>query len=69
MFKNNERRNIEVYVDVDWSGSINDRSSTLGYCSYVWGNLMTWRSKKQAVVARSSPEAKLRSTTLGICEI
>ena len=69
MFKKNEGRNIEVYVDVDWESSVNDRHSTLGYCSYVWGNLVTWRSKKQTVVARSSAEAELRSTTLGICEI
>lgn len=37
-------------------------------CSYVWGNLVTWRSKKQSVVARSSVEAELRSLANGICE-
>ena len=69
MFKKNEGRNVEVYVDAEWAGSINDRYSTSGYCSYVWGNLLTWKSKKQTVVARSSAEVELRSTTLGICEI
>ena len=73
MFKKNEGRNIEVYVEVDWAGLVNDRRSTLGYCSYVWGNLLTWRSKKQSVVARSSAEAELRIesefVTLRICEI
>ena len=29
---------------------------------------MTWRSKKQAVVARSSAEAEFRAIALGICE-
>ena len=29
---------------------------------------MTWRSKKQSVVARSSAEAEFRSLALGICE-
>ena len=33
------------------------------------GNLVTWRSKKQNVVARSSAEAKYRAMALGICEI
>jgi len=28
--------------------------STSGYCSFVGGNLVTWRSKKQNVVARSN---------------
>ena len=29
---------------------------------------MTWRSKKQAVVARSSAEAEFCASALGICE-
>ena len=29
---------------------------------------MTWKSKKQNVVARSSAEAEFRSMTLGLCE-
>ena len=38
-----------------------DRRSTSGYCSFVLGNLVTWRSKKQSVVARSSAEAEFRA--------
>ncbi|XP_043697312.1 probable histone-arginine methyltransferase CARM1 [Telopea speciosissima] len=33
------------------------------------GNLTIWRSEKQAVVARSSAEAKFRAMTQGICEL
>uniref|UniRef100_F6HBQ8 ABC-type xenobiotic transporter n=1 Tax=Vitis vinifera TaxID=29760 RepID=F6HBQ8_VITVI len=33
------------------------------------GNLVTWRSKKQNVVARSSAEVEFRAVTHGICEI
>ncbi|TYK23007.1 putative mitochondrial protein [Cucumis melo var. makuwa] len=29
------------------------RKSTFGYCTFVWGNLVTLRSKKQGVVVRS----------------
>ena len=39
-----------------------------GYFTFVGGNLVTWRSKKQNVVARSSAEAEFRGMTLGICE-
>ena len=31
-------------------------------------NLVTWRSKKQSVVSRSSAEAEFRALALGICE-
>lgn len=68
LFKRNDNRDIEMYTDADWAGDNTDRRSTSGYCSYVWGNLVTWRSKKQAVVARSSAEAEFRSLSLGICE-
>ena len=33
------------------------------------GNLVTWRSKKQNVVARSSAETKFWSIALGVCEL
>ena len=68
-FKKTLNRSIEAYTDADWAGSVTDRRSTSGYCSFVWGNLVTWRSKKQTVVARSSAEAELRSLAHGFCEM
>ncbi|RVW44801.1 Retrovirus-related Pol polyprotein from transposon RE1 [Vitis vinifera] len=67
-FRKTENRDIEVYSDADWAGNIIDRRSTSGYCSFVWGNLVTWRSKKQSVVARSSAKAEYRALAQGICE-
>lgn len=46
MFRKTLNRNLEIYTDEDWAGSPIDRKSTSGYCTYVWGNLVTWRSKK-----------------------
>lgn len=48
---------IVSFSDTDWAGSKNDRQSTTGYCIFL-GNLVTWRSKKQNVVARSSAKAE-----------
>ena len=67
-FQRTTNREIDIYSDADWAGSITDRRSTSGYCSFVWGNLVTWRSKKQPVVARSSAEAEFRAMAQGICE-
>lgn len=48
------------------AGDLTDRSSTSGYCSYVWGNLVTWRSKRQSIVARFSAKDKYRALILEI---
>src|SRR5262249_13056383 len=69
-FEKGVHRNLEIFTDADWAGSVVDRRSTTGYCTFVWGNLVTWRSKKQpvVVVARSNAEAEFRALALGICE-
>ncbi|RVW76140.1 Retrovirus-related Pol polyprotein from transposon RE1 [Vitis vinifera] len=66
--KNVDHQSIEVYTDADWAGAVDDRRSTFGYFTFVGGNLVTWKSKKQNVVARSSAEAEFRGMTLGLCE-
>ena len=68
-FKARGHLQVEAYTDADWAGCITDRRSTSGYCTYVGGNLVTWRSKKQNVVARSSAEAEFRAVAQGICEV
>ena len=34
-FKKTSSREVEVFTDADWAGSLIDRRSTTGYCSYV----------------------------------
>ncbi|RVX07945.1 Retrovirus-related Pol polyprotein from transposon TNT 1-94 [Vitis vinifera] len=60
-FQRTTKKEIEIFSDADWAGLVTDRRSTSGYCSFVWGNLVTWRSKKQSVVARSNAEAEFRA--------
>ncbi|WJZ95425.1 hypothetical protein VitviT2T_014198 [Vitis vinifera] len=62
------KKSIEVYTDADWVGAVDDRRSTSGYFTFVGGNLVTWKSKKQNVVARSSAEAEFRGMALRLCE-
>ncbi|RVX07207.1 Retrovirus-related Pol polyprotein from transposon RE2 [Vitis vinifera] len=62
--KNVDHQSIEVYTDADWAGAVDDRQSTSGYFTFVGGNLVTWKSKKQNVVTRSSTEAKFRGMAL-----
>ncbi|KAL0641356.1 hypothetical protein Bca4012_102542 [Brassica carinata] len=49
------------YCDADWAGDRVDRRSTTGYCTFIGGNLVTWKSKKQKVISCSSAEAEYRA--------
>ncbi|KAI3459864.1 hypothetical protein Pfo_016527, partial [Paulownia fortunei] len=60
---------LEAYTDADYAGSIVDRRSTIRYCTFLGWNLVTWRSKKQNVVSRSSAEAEFRAMAQGVCEL
>ncbi|XP_068332795.1 uncharacterized protein [Pyrus communis] len=60
---------ISGYTDADWAGNALDRKSTTGYCMFVGGNLVTWKSKKQHVIARSSAKAECQAMTATACEL
>ncbi|RVW74629.1 Retrovirus-related Pol polyprotein from transposon RE1 [Vitis vinifera] len=69
LFKKNNTLALEAYTDADYAGSLVDRRSTIGYCTFLGGNLVTWRSKNQNVVARSSAESEFRVIAQGLCEL
>ncbi|KAI3672724.1 hypothetical protein L6452_38821 [Arctium lappa] len=68
LFKANGHLETQVYTDADWAGDKGNRRSTSGYFTLVGGNLVTWRSKKQKVVALSSAEAEFRGIARGLAE-
>uniref|UniRef100_A0A803R1P3 Reverse transcriptase Ty1/copia-type domain-containing protein n=1 Tax=Cannabis sativa TaxID=3483 RepID=A0A803R1P3_CANSA len=60
---------LQGFTDADWAGCYDDRKSTSGYCIYFGGNLVSWCSKKQTVVARSSTESEYRALALATTEL
>ena len=68
-FKRNQHLDVEGYCDADWASSTDDRRSTSSYCVFVGGNIVSWRSKKQEVVARSTAEAEYRAMALALSEM
>jgi hypothetical protein len=69
IFRKNGHLNIEGYCDSDWASCPDDRKFTSGYCMFVGGNLVSWKSKKQTVVARSTAETEYRVMTLDVVEM
>ena len=52
---------LNAFADVDWGFDPDDRKSTSSLVVYLESNPITWLSKKQKVVSRSSTEAEYRS--------
>nr|GFA00207.1 ribonuclease H-like domain-containing protein [Tanacetum cinerariifolium] len=60
---------IGAYADSDWAKCKMTRRSVFGYCVFVCGGLVSWKSKKQATLSRSSTEAEYRSMASAVCEV
>ena len=49
---------LKSFSDSDWAGSKDDRRSITGYCIYLNGCLISWKSRGQKHVTLSSTEAE-----------
>lgn len=61
MLRRSETLALTGFSDADWANDPDDRRSRTGFCIYLGRNIVTWCSKKQHTVSRSSTEAEYRS--------
>ncbi|GAA0152798.1 transmembrane signal receptor [Lithospermum erythrorhizon] len=60
---------LSGWCDSDWASCPLTRLSISGWVVFLGDSLVSWKSKKQITVARSSVEAEYRSTATVTCEL
>nr|GFB49517.1 ribonuclease H-like domain-containing protein [Tanacetum cinerariifolium] len=59
---------LVAYSDANWAGCPTTRRSTSGYCVFLGNILLSWSSKRQFTISRSSGEAKYQGVANAVAE-
>ncbi|KHN35824.1 Copia protein, partial [Glycine soja] len=60
---------LKAFSDSDWAGCRDTQPSIIEFLVYLGPSLISWRSKKQSTVSRSSSEAEYRALASTTCEL
>ena len=60
---------LSGYTDANYAENLTDRRSTSDFYMFHGDHLISWKSKKQVVVSKSSVKSEYRAMAQGACEI
>ncbi|KAK3032613.1 hypothetical protein RJ639_036573 [Escallonia herrerae] len=69
LLSSNSSLSLRAYCDADWAGCPTTRKSTTGYIVFLGSSPISWRSKKQSIVSRSTAETEYRAMATTASEI
>lgn len=67
--KDSSPMTITAYNDSDWASCTDTRRSLTVYCIFIGSSLISWKTKKQKTVSKSSCEAECRSLAATVCKL
>jgi len=64
-------KNLQVaaYCDANWGSCRMSARSLIGYCVFLGNSLISWKTKKQSTVSKSTTEAEYRSMSATTSEL
>ncbi|XP_020547406.1 uncharacterized protein LOC110011562 [Sesamum indicum] len=68
-FPSSNSLQLQAFCDADWGACLDSRCSLTGFAIFLGPALISWKTKKQSTVSRSSAEAEYRSMAATSCEL